>query len=634
MRPRLTFPRLLGTCLLACVVAMLVGAPAGFAIGNPTVAGGSPQYTAATSATIGWSGVGPDPLYDTVTYDGDLSGAAFGPTAGTSTPVTFGVAGTYTFRVRATETSSLDPLVPAQTGGYGVATIVVDRTPPTISVALTPATPNGDNGWYTSLTITWSCNDNGAPVTFCPASGPYTTQGANQTQTGTATNAAGLTSPPVTTPIFNFDRAAPRQATLRQPTPRATVTSEPTFVWAPPTGGTETSGYNRYEVWARIGGTYRKIAQVPFVPGQAEYRATRDPALWPTVIPKGVSTSWYVRTVDNAGNGGGGTGQARTFTINPNAPAAPTITGGPSGLTNQSSPTFSWSGDQPAFSWGVFAADNDTPVRTGSGAAPQATPVGLGDGAYTFRVSQVSAFGDDGAEAARDFTVDTSAPAAPVITSRPSFPTSDPAPAFSWSMEPGASARWQVLASGGGVVQGSDTPSSSAKVSPLANGAYVFRVVQIDGAGNVSPATSDPFSIAGAAAAAPKIASLISLLPLQNAKKLSPRAGRTLLTRTPVLQWTKGPKGTTLYNVQLFKVIRKRPSLPPVVQKVYSSFPKTTQLRLPRKATLAGTCYVWRVWPYTGKRFTKAPLGISNFCIASAKTIAKAAKAGKAKTSA
>ena len=57
-------------------------------------------------------------------------------------------------------------------------------------------------------------------------------------------------------------------------------------MWTPPTRGTETSGYNRYEVWARIAGTYRKIAQLPFVPGQAEYRATRDPALWPTVIPE------------------------------------------------------------------------------------------------------------------------------------------------------------------------------------------------------------------------------------------------------------------------------------------------------------------------------------------------------------
>ena len=278
----------------------------------------------------------------------------------------------------------------------------------------------------------------------------------------------------------------------------------------------------------------------------------------------------------------------------------------------------------------MFAAGNDTAVRQGTGPATQATAAGLSDGAYTFHVSQVSAFGDDGAEAVRDFTVDTGVPAPPVITGRPTFPTNDTTPTFSWSMEPGASARWQVLASGGAVVQTSDTPLSSATVSALASGAYVFRVVQIDGAGNTSPPTSDPFSIVGAGPPAAKVVSLTSLLPLQNSRRLSPRAGRTLLTRTPVLRWARGPRGTTLYNLQLFKVIRKRPTLPPIVRKVYSSFPKGTQLRLPRSATLAGTCYVWRVWPYTGKRFTKTPLGISNFCIASAKAIAKAATPAKA----
>ena len=204
MCPRPTFPRLLGTCLLTCVVAMLVSAPAGLSVGTPSVGGGSPQYTAATAATIGWSAVDPDPGYDSIAYEGDLSGATFS-TTDTSTGVTLGSPGTYTFRVRAVETDSLN-LLPPVSGAYGVATIVVDRTPPTISVALSPAAPNGDNGWYTSLSINWTCTDDGAPVTSCPASGRYRTQGANQTRSGAATNAAGLTSSPVTTPIFNFDR--------------------------------------------------------------------------------------------------------------------------------------------------------------------------------------------------------------------------------------------------------------------------------------------------------------------------------------------------------------------------------------------------------------------------------------------
>ncbi len=502
--------------------------------------------------------------------------------------------------------------------------------PPTLSVALSPASANGDNGWYRSLRIATRPATGRLlrlPARPVPPTSP--SRAPNQARSVTASDAAGNAARRPPTPAFNFDGAAPRAASLRQPSPAGDRHREPTFVFGPSTG-TETSGFNRYEVWVRISGTYPVVASVPHVAGQAEYRATRDPALWPTVLPAGVSTTWSVRTVDNAGNVGGN-GQTRIFTINPNAPAPPTLTSGPEGLTNLASPTFSWTGDQPGFTWEVFAADNDAALQSGTGGATQATAGPLADGDYTFRVAQVNPFGDEGAEAARSFTVDATPPAAPVITGRPPFPTSNPSPTFSWTMEPGASARWQVLASGGSVVQGSDTPASSATVSPLANGAYVFRVVQIDAAGNASAATSDPFSITGVAAAPVKAASLTSLLPLQNAKRLRPKPGRTLATRTPVLQWKKGPKGTKLYNLQLFRVVRKRPNLPPVVTKVYSAFPRGTQYRVPKSKTRPGTCYIWRIWPYTGKKFTKKPLGISNFCIAGKAKLAKAAKAARAK---
>ena len=42
---------------------------------------------------------------------------------------------------------------------YGTVTLVVDRTAPGISVRLSPGSPNGDNGWYRSLTVVWTCGD-------------------------------------------------------------------------------------------------------------------------------------------------------------------------------------------------------------------------------------------------------------------------------------------------------------------------------------------------------------------------------------------------------------------------------------------------------------------------------------------
>ena len=41
-----------------------------------------------------------------------------------------------------------------------------------------------------------------------------------------------------------------------------------------------------------------------------------------------------------------------------------------------------------------------------------------------------------------------------------------------------------------------------------------------------------------------------------------------------------------------------------------------------------GTCYVWRVWPYTGTRFTPKPLGFSNYYVAKASVLKKEGRAG------
>jgi len=96
-----------------------------------------------------------------------------------------------------------------------------------------------------------------------------------------------------------------------------------------------------------------------------------------------------------------------------------------------------------------------------------------------------------------------------------------------------------------------------------------------------------------------------------------------------VLRWSRGPAGTKLYNIQIFRVVRKRIGKAPVIRKVHSAFPRSRRYRVPKAKMRPGACYVWRVWPYLGTRFTSQPLGISNFCIASRKVLAK--KAGRAR---
>ena len=190
--------------------------------------------------------------------------------------------------------------------------------------------------------------------------------------------------------------------------------------------------------------------------------------------------------------------------------------------------------------------------------------------------------------------------------------------------------------SGAAIVGPTDTPVTRAELPPLADGAYSFQVQQIDPAGNVSGVTGEPFAVLAPLVPAPApsgstgtIAALA--LPKQNASRLSPRAGQVVPTLVPVLKWTKGPRGTKLYNLQIFRVTQVKKGATPKVTKIYSSFPKGLQMRAPKTRLKAGTCYVWRVWPYTGQAFTPKPVGVSNFCTASSKVIRLKAKQAKAK---
>ena len=76
------------------------------------------------------------------------------------------------------------------------------------------------------------------------------------------------------------------------------------------------------------------------------------------------------------------------------------------------------------------------------------------------------------------------------------------------------------------------------------------------------------------------------------------------------MRWTGGPRGASLYNVQVFEVAGTR------LRKVRSAYPTGTRFVLPRRQALrAGRCYVWRVWPYRGRGYTAAPLAVSDFCV-------------------
>ena len=604
--------------------SLVLAGTAGAVPSPPGGLGASPASpTQSHNVTVSWSASTPDPGESITDYVGGVNGAVGSVAPGAITLPD----GAHTFSVRAVQSDGQlsDPVsIP----------IVVDNAPPTVTVAIN-GTPNAA-GWYRDLQIVPTCTDPLSPPVGGCAPFAWTTDGTGLTAQVTGTDAAGNAGVG-TSAAFKFDTTAPTGAggLPSQPGPAALVAAEPVFSWTP--GVDVTSGPGQYELQVRnvdTNGSFETIARVNDAGGVGDYSARRDPALRPAPLPQQALLEWRVRTIDRAGNAN--PSSARRITIDSTIPPAPDITGGPSGPIRFASPTFSWNGTQDTYLWDLTIPGRENPVRAGGGPAKEVTLQSLADGPYTFRVSQVTPFGQPSAQSTRAFVVDTTPPVAPSITARPPFPASGTI-TFGWTQEPGAFSRWQIIGAGGAVVIGpTDTPLNSVSVANLADGAYSFQVLQVDAAGNASAMTSEPFTVTNPLAPGeppstqPKVEPEF-LLPTQNAFRLRPKAGRTVPTRRPVLRWRKGPRGTRLYNVQIFKVVRKRRGASPTVKKVYSGFPAKRQLRAPKSQMKPGTCYVWRVWPYTGTKFTPKPLGISNFCVAKASVLKKKAAQAAAK---
>jgi hypothetical protein len=227
----------------------------------------------------------------------------------------------------------------------------------------------------------------------------------------------------------------------------------------------------------------------------------------------------------------------------------------------------------------------------------------------------------------RTFVIDRTPPGV-VTLSVPATAAAGTEVPVSWSAgEAGARYTLRVRTTGGALVQGpSDTSATSARIVPLEPGSYVVGVVQTDAAGNAGAeavaALSIPAAIVPAfappvvpAAATPGPSATRLRLPSSNPGRLRPRRASRLTARRPVLRWERGPAGTRLYNVQLFRVFPTQLTATggPRLRKVTSRFPRIQRMRAPVLAR--GACYVWRVWPYGRSGFTEKPLGLSNFCV-------------------
>jgi Subtilase family/Bacterial Ig-like domain len=185
--------------------------------------------------------------------------------------------------------------------------------------------------------------------------------------------------------------------------------------------------------------------------------------------------TFYVQATDEAGNTDP-TPASRSFTVDTQAPDT-SITSGPAGPTDDSTPTFGFSSPDPEASFECHFDSQAFAACSGAGTHTPSLP--LADGPHTFYVRATDKAGNtDPTPASRSFTIDTQAPDTS-ITSGPEGPTNDTEPSFDFtSTEAGSSFECRI-----------DLGSFASCTSPytaatLADGAHTFYVRAKDEAGN------------------------------------------------------------------------------------------------------------------------------------------------------
>jgi hypothetical protein len=179
-------------------VAQVVPAPTAYGWNNTdvhaTLSGTGDSIQAITSRTFGADSTGPTPTADdayTITNEG-------------VTTISFSAVGDLGNR-------SATKLV----------NVAIDKTPPIITGSLDR--PPDRNGWYSSnVTAHFECSDSRSGVASCPGDVVISSEGANQTVTGTATDLAGNQSTTIIENI-NLDKTGPEIRT----------SANPSFLWPP-----------------------------------------------------------------------------------------------------------------------------------------------------------------------------------------------------------------------------------------------------------------------------------------------------------------------------------------------------------------------------------------------------------------
>jgi CSLREA domain-containing protein len=356
--------------------------------------------------------------------------------------------GLHTFQVRATDASRnvgqpatytwriVEELVPPET--------TIDSGP----IGLTRAT-GGSISFSANEPASFECSLDGATLAACVS--PVTVAGLAD---GTHTFEVRATDS-----SFNPDESpASRTWTVDTTPPETTVGAGPS--------GLTNDATPTFTFSSEPGTTFAcRVDAAPF--------AACGSPLTTALLGEGAHT-FEVQATDEAGNVDS-TPASRSFTVDTIAPET-SIDGGPNGLTNDSTPTFSVTADESAVS---FECRVDTAAF--APCTSSHTTASLTEGVHTFEARAADAAGNsDGSPASRSFTVDTTAPET-TIDSGPDGLTKATSASFAFSSEPAAIFACSL---DGGELAPCDSPQP---FDALGDGPHTFEVRATDTAGNTDP---------------------------------------------------------------------------------------------------------------------------------------------------
>jgi hypothetical protein len=292
-----------------------------------------------------------------------------------------------------------------------------------------------------------------------------------------AAAAAPTSSIPTPPPAPSHAPAGPQRPLAPNP-----PSKQPTITSAPASPGTDPTPTWTFTNPNRAGTTtceLRQGASVVFAAAACAGSVTYD------LAGHAYTTYTFVVTA-TVGNSTGTATSSYTF-----LPAAPAITGTPTSPGNDTTPT--WSFTTPA-----GTADQCSLL---SGSTTIAGPVACSgsqtftvstDGTYTFSVVAVAPTGFESAPATSSYTLDTTPPPAPIITSAPPSLSTDDTPTWAFTAT-GATGTTCAISNGSATVVGpvACTSPDTFDLTTQPDGTYTLTVTAHDALGNVSaPATS------------------------------------------------------------------------------------------------------------------------------------------------